>query len=157
MTLVAMFLNSLLEKMEHNLLERVDQHIDEELAHRFVRNQQEAGATVMLTPPMQHLLETQVGLWTASMQKAEERWTQIAPQMAKALEQALDAALTRFGQRIVETEKKLLERQNVVLDGLARLVTTIEESGSEHEMSLARLTDAINLSVEVISKSRAMR
>jgi biopolymer transport protein ExbB/TolQ len=155
LTLVAMFLNSLLEKMEHNLLERVDQHIDEELAHRFVRNQQEAGASPMLTPPMQHLLETQVGLWTASMQKAEERWTQIAPQMAKALEQALDAALTRFGQRIVETEKKLLERQNAVLDGLARLATTIKETGSEHEMSLARLTDAINLSVEVISKSRA--
>jgi hypothetical protein len=48
-----------------------------------------------------------------------------------------------------------MERQNAVLDGLARLAATIKESGGEHEMSLARLTDAINLSVEVISKSRA--
>lgn len=156
LTLVAMFLNSLLEKLEQNLLERVDQHIDEELAHRFVRHQPEqTNAAPMLTPPMQYLLEKQVELWTASIQKAEDRWTQIAPQMAKALEQALDAALTRFGQRIVETEKKLLERQNAVLEGLARLAGSIKEIGSEHEMSLARLTDAINLSVEAISKSRA--
>jgi hypothetical protein len=75
--------------------------------------------------------------------------------MAKALEQALDAALTRFGQRIVETEKKLIERQNAVLEGLTRLAATLKESGHEHQMALARLTDAVNLSVETIATSRA--
>lgn len=156
LTLVAMFLNSLLEKLEQNLLERVDQHVDEELAHRFVRAHAElTSAAPALTPALQQLLEKQVGMWSASMQKAEERWTQSSPQMAKALEQALDTVLTRFGQRIVETEKKLIERQNAVLEGLTRLAATLKESGREHQMALARLTDAIGLSVEVISKSKA--
>ena len=150
LTLLAMFLNSLLEKLEQNLLERVDQHVDEELAHRFVRNQQSetASAAPALTPALQQLLEKQAGLWSTSLQ-------QTAPQLAKAMEQALDAALTRFGQRIVETEKKLLERQNTVLEGLTRLAVTIKESGHEHQMAVARLTDAINLSVEAISRTRA--
>lgn len=149
LTLLAMFLNSLLEKLEHNLLERVDQHVDDELAHRFVRNHAEAtNAAPAITPALQQVLEKQVGLWSASMQ-------QTAPQMAKAMEQALDAALTRFGQRIIETEKKLIERQNAVLEGLTRLAASLKESGRENQMALARLTDAIGLSVEMISKSRA--
>jgi len=155
MTLIAMFLNSLLEKLEQNLLERVDQLVDDELAHRFERAQSTPSGTSALTPALQQLLEKQVSLWSGSMQKADERLTHAGPQMAKALEQALDAALTRFGQRIVETEKKLLERQNSVLEGLVKLTATLKDTGRDHQVALARLTDAIGLSVEVLSKSRA--
>lgn len=159
LTLVAMFCNSLLEKLEQNLLERVDQCVDDELAHRFVRNQPAATANVAsgvgMTPGLQTLIEKQVALWSGSMQKAEERWTQAGPQLGKALEHALDAALQRFGQRILETEKKLIERQNAVLEGLLKLAANLKESGRDQQAALARLTDAIALSVDAISKSRA--
>ena len=147
-TLIAMFLNSILEKIEQGLLERVDHFVDAELAHRFVRTQADKGEAGSMQPL--------VSLWAASMEKAEQRWMQAAPQqekLAAALQQGIETALTRFGQRIVETEKKLNERQQVVLDGLSKLAGTLKETGSDHQMALARLTDAIGLSVEMIAKT----
>jgi len=159
-TMVAMFLNYLVEKLEQNLLERVDQYVDEELAHRFARTQVEATPAVSeMTPAMQQLLEKQISLWTGSMQKMEERLQQSVPQQqekwAAAFQQALDASLTRFGQRMVETEKKLLERQQVLLDNVAKLASTIKDNGQSHQMAVARLTDAIGFSVEMITKMQA--
>src|SRR5207302_1595755 len=74
---------------------------------------------------------------------------------ATALAQALDAALTRFGQRIVDTEKKLLDRHQVVLDGLGKLAAVLKDTGRDHQLALARLIDAIGLAVEMISKTQA--
>jgi biopolymer transport protein ExbB/TolQ len=139
LTLVAMFLSSIVEKLEQSLLERVDQFVDAELAHRFVRTQAELAQPTAM-PPLDLLIERQNG--------QQEKWT-------AALEKALDAALTRFGQRIVETEKKLIERQNAVLDGLVKLASTLKETGREQQSTIARLTDAIGLSIEMISKSQA--
>jgi biopolymer transport protein ExbB/TolQ len=155
LTLLAMFLNSLMEKLEQGLLERVDHFVDAELAHRFVRTQAVAGETGVAMPAMQQLIEKQITLWATSMEKAEQRWMQAGPQQEKltaAMAQALDAALSRFGQRIVETEKKLLERQQAVLDGLNKLAIALKESGRDHQHALARLTDAIGLSVEMVTK-----
>lgn len=153
LTLVSMFANSLLEKLEQGLLERVDHFVDAELAHRFIRTQSDAGHPATLTPALQLLLEKQI----AGMARAEERWAQSSPQQQQekwgaALQQALEASLTRFGQRIVETEKKLLERHVPVLDALTNLAASLKETGREHQAAIARLTDAIGLSVEMISK-----
>lgn len=153
LTLVAMFVNSLIEKLEQSLLERVDSYVDAELAHRFIRHQGEMNHPGTLTPALQLLIEKQI----ASFQKAEERWAQQGPQgqqdkWAAALQQALDGALTRFGQRIVETEKKLLERQHTMIETLAKLAQSLKETDREHQAAVARLTDAIGLSVEMIAK-----
>jgi biopolymer transport protein ExbB/TolQ len=159
-TLLAMFLNSLLEKLEQGLLERVDQYVDAELAHRFIRTQPEkdVNASAML-PAVAQLIEKQAALWTASMEKAEQRWMQTGPQQQEklvlAMQQAIENALTRFGQRIVDTEKKLLDRHQAVLDGLVKLAGVLKESGRDHQMALARLTDAIGFSVEMITKMQA--
>lgn len=147
LTLLSMFLNSLLEKLEQGLLERVDDYVDAELTHRFIRTKTETGDA----GSMQQL----IALWSASMEKAEQRWTQAAPQQEKltaSLQQALEGALNRFGQRIVDTEKKLLDRQHAVLEGLGKLAAALKESGRDHQLALARLTDAIGMSVEMISK-----
>jgi hypothetical protein len=140
LTLVAMFFNYLVEKLEQGSLERVDAYVDTELAHRFVRTATPAtGVSAAMMPAMQQLMEKQIALWSASMEQAEKRsqqsGAQHAEKLAATLQQSLDASLTRFGQRMVETEKKLLERQQ------------------DHQLALARLTDAIGLSVEMISKT----
>ena len=157
LTLVSMFFNYLVEKLEQGLLERVDHFVDAELAHRFARTAAgSVGESGTMMPAMQQLLEKQIALWSASMEKAEQRWLQIGPQqnekMAVALQNAIDAALTRFGQRIVETEKKLLERQQALLESVANLAVGMKENGRDHQLALARLTDAIGLSVEMIAK-----
>jgi len=157
LTLVAMFFNYLVEKLEQGMLERVDHYVDAELAHRFIRKQATStGDGGAMAPVMQQLLEKQIALWSTSMEKAEQRWLQIGPQqnekLAGALQQALETALTRFGQRIVETEKKLLERQQTLLESVAKLAGSIKDSGQGHQLAIARLTDAIGLSIEMITK-----
>jgi biopolymer transport protein ExbB/TolQ len=158
-TLVAMFLNSLVEKLEHGLIERVDTITDAELAHRFQRTQAAATGATELSGPLQMLLEKQVALWSASMEKAEQRWLQGGVQQhdkfATALLQALDAALTRFGQRIAETEKKVQERNQTLLEGVSKLAAVLKETSRDHQLGLARLTDAIGMSVEKASKIQA--
>src|SRR5207244_3241682 len=52
-------------------------------------------------------------------------------------------------------EKKLIERQNAVLEGLLKYSGTIKESGRDQQAALARLTDAIALSVEALAKTQA--
>jgi biopolymer transport protein ExbB/TolQ len=158
LTLLAMFLNSMLEKMETGLLERVDDYVDAELAHRFVRDHAVAGETGSSMPAMQALLEKQASLWAASMEKAEQRWLQAGPQqekLAAALQNAIESALTRFGQRVVDIEKKLQDRHHLVLESLSKLAGTLKETDRDHQMAIARLTDAIGLSVETITKTQA--
>jgi hypothetical protein len=103
-------------------------------------------------------MQQMVALWSESMEKAEQRWLQAGPQqekLAATLQQAIDGALTRFGQRMVEIEKKLVDRHQTALENLARLAATLKETGRDHQMAVARLTDAIGLSVEMISKTQA--
>ena len=96
LTLVAMFVSSLVEKLEQSLLERVDQFVDAELAHRFVRTEAAGTPLAGFTPALQLLMEKQI----ATMEKVahggpqgqQDKW-------AAALEKTLDAALTRFGRR----------------------------------------------------------
>ena len=114
------------------------------------------GATGAM-PGMQLVLERQATLWASSMEKAEQRWLNGGAQekAAAMLQQALDASLTRFGQRIAETEKKLLERNQAILEGFAKLAAGMKENGRDHQLALARLTDAVGLSVEMVSKTQA--
>ncbi len=161
LTLVAMFFNSMVEKLEQGLLERVDQYADAELAHRFQRTQIATGGVgggapmTMAMPMLEQLIEKQAALWTAGMQKLEERLAQASPsheKAAAALQQAVDVSLTRFGQRVADLEKKLLERHQALLDGLTKNVGTLKENGREHQLAVARLTDAIGMSVQMIAK-----
>ena len=63
------------------------------------------------------------------MQKLEERLA-TAPQHEKAaavLQQAVETSLTRFGQRVADPEKKLLERHQALLEGMIKV--TMREQG----------------------------
>ncbi len=156
-TLVAMFFSYLVEKFEQSLLERVDQYVDAELSHRFIRTAADISDSNALAVTAQELIEKQAALWATSLEKSEERWVELTSphveeKWALAMQQALEGTLTRYAQRVMELEKKLLERHNGLLEGLARLTSVMKEGSRDHQVALARLTDAIGLSVEMMSK-----
>jgi hypothetical protein len=128
LTLVTMFCNYLVEKLEQGLLERVDHYVDAELAHRFVRSTAVAGESGAPIPALQ------------------------IEKLSASLQVGIEASLTRFGQRIVETEKKLLERHHALIEMIAKLAAGMNDSSQNHQVALSRLTDAIGLSVEMITK-----
>lgn len=153
LTLVAMFFNSMVEKLEQGLLERVDQYADAELAHRFQRTEAASvgGISAPASLPMlEHLIEKQAALFAAVIQKMEASPAQ--EKAAAALQQAVDVSLTRFGQRVADLEKKLLERHQALLDGLVKTASAFKDHGREQQVALARLTDAIGMSVQMIAK-----
>src|SRR5262249_35231241 len=59
LTLVAMFFNSMVEKLEQSVLERVDEYVDKELAHRFQRSSltTTVGGAITAAPNLELLLE----------------------------------------------------------------------------------------------------
>src|SRR5262249_1178531 len=66
--------------------------------------------------------------------------------------QAMEASLTRFGQRVADLEKKLLERHQALLEGMIKVTVANKENGQSQQLALARLTDAIGMSVQMIAK-----
>src|SRR4029079_11859467 len=49
---------------------------------------------------------------------------------------------------------KLLERQQTVLDALAKLALSLKETSHDNQLAIARLTDAIGMSVDVLAKAK---
>jgi biopolymer transport protein ExbB/TolQ len=154
LTMVSMFFNYLVGRLEQGLLERVDLYVDEHLAHRFLRTGPEQAPTPVRE--LHQLLDKQVALWNQSVSRIEQQWAQTAVQqqekLATVLQQALDATLTRFAQRMLAEEKKQTERHQALIDGLGKAAATIKDGGREHQLTLARLTDAVGQSVETLTK-----
>ena len=151
LTLVAMFFNSLVEKLEQGVLERVDEYADAELAHRFQRGESAVAQTMPASMPMlEQLLDKQAALWASALQMFESSPAQ--QKAAAALEHAVEASLTRFGQHVADLEKKLIERHQALLDGMVKTAGTLKENNREHHLALARLTDAIGMSAQMIAQ-----
>jgi biopolymer transport protein ExbB/TolQ len=157
LTLVAMFFNFLVGRLENGLMQSVDLYADEELAHRFLRTGPEATATP--AAGLDQLLEKQASRWASSMEVVEQHWSQAGSRQAEVLavmmKQVLEGSLTRHAQMLADMEKKLVERQQIVNESLAKTVAGMKEMGKEHHLALARLTDAIGRSVETITKVQA--
>jgi hypothetical protein len=160
LTMILMFFCYLVERLEQGVLERVDRYVDDQLAHRFVRARGEAApfvdamhqSTQVILDTTGQLVEKQVKLWAAAMEKTEQLGTHQQERMAAAIGQALEFALTRYGKRLAELEESLLTRNQALLDSVSQLAAALRETGREHQLSLARLTDALGAQVEALAR-----
>ncbi len=167
LTMVLMFFQFSVERMEQGVLDGVDQIVDSELTHRFKREGKDNAPfidslkenTHVLLHATQLLVEKQATLWTSSMDKAEAQWTQTGARqqdkMAASLQQALESTLQRHGERLVELEANLLTRNHALLEGLNNLADTLHATGREHQLALARLTDSLGMQIEMLAKVQA--
>jgi hypothetical protein len=163
LTMILMFCSYLVERIEQSALDRVDRTIDAELAHRFER-----GGTGSAVPGAdanamsQHtqavlgathqLVEKQVNLWAAAMEKTESLGARQQERLASAIGQALEFALTRYGKRLAELEEALLGRNKALLDSVAQLAAALHKTGQDHQMTLARLTDSLGAQIEALTR-----
>ncbi len=153
LTMILMLLCFLVERVEQGILAAVDQFVDRELLHRFQRSGAEGGP---LGQVVQQLVEKQASVWKASLDHAEKQWSQTGQRnqegMTTALQQALEYALTRYGQRLAELEEHLLKRNQALLDGLNQLAGTLQTTGREQQLALARLTDALGMQIQTLAQ-----
>jgi hypothetical protein len=160
LTMILMFCSYLVERMEQSVLDRVDRYVDNELTHRFERSLAAAGPgsdalgqhAQIMVGAMQQLVEKQIGLWSAAVEKTESLGSRQQERMATAIGQALEFALTRYGKRLAELEEALLGRNKALLDSVTQLAGALRESGREHQVTLARLTDTLGAQIQALAK-----
>ncbi len=160
LTMILMFVSYLVERLEQGVLTRVDQYVDDELAHRFERVQGEAGPyaeavrqnTQAVLGVTHQLVEKQVNLWAAAVEKTEQLGARQQERLATAIGQALEFALTRYGKRLAELEEALLTRNKALLDSVSQLAHALRDTGREHQLTLARLTDGVGAQVEALTR-----
>jgi biopolymer transport protein ExbB/TolQ len=160
LTMILMFVCYLVERLEQTVLEAVDRFVDDHLAHRFVRDRGEAKdyteiarqSTEAVMGAVGQLVEKQVDLWSAAVEKTEQLGTRQQERMAAAIGQALEFALNRYGKRLAELEETLVARNQALLESINLLATSLRDSGREHHLALARMTDSLGAQVEVLAK-----
>lgn len=173
LTMILMFFSFVSERFEQNILQQVDGYVDAELAHRFERTGAESSPIVealrhnseSLVRTAEQLVEKQAALWGRSVAAMEQRWSAAASQqfdaMHRALEQAMETALTRSAQRLRQTEDKFLARSQTIMDGLTataerfRLQTVALAQLQDNEAQLLRLHEALNENLAAVANTGA--
>lgn len=169
LTMILMFGCFVLEKLEQGVLEAVDAYADAELAPRFPRTTAggEAGPLLealhqqsqILLGATQQLVERQAALWAGTVEKAEQHWTAAGGQqqqlLATAVSQAVEQALSRTAQRVADLEGQMLQRSGALLEAVQQAGAVIKQTGREHQLALARLTDQVGLQVQALAQVQA--
>jgi biopolymer transport protein ExbB/TolQ len=164
LTMILMLLCFLMERLEAGNLEIVDGYVDAELAHRFQRSGGESAPFIaavesnaqVLLGATQQLVQQQADIWAGAIARAEQQSAQLIARqqegMTAALQQALEYALTRYGQRLAELEEQLLKRNQALLDSLNLLAGVLRETGREQQLALAQLTDTLGMQMTMLAK-----
>ena len=133
LTMILMFVNSLVERVEAGTLEAVDRYVDGQLAHRFERNFAGSGDfsgalhqnNQTLLQATERLVERQAQIWAKAMEKADGVWSQGAAQqeerLTKALHTALERTLVGHAQRVADLERQSAERAKALQVKLAEM------------------------------------
>ncbi len=140
LTMVLMFVNFLVERIEQGVLEQVDATVEAELGHRFTRTgaADQAPLLSVIEEGNQRLYDTTEGLvrrqsdlWSQSLERiavvGRESVIQQHKQLVVSLEHALQGTLTKHAQRLAESETQMLARQDKMLTAMAQLATGLTE------------------------------
>jgi biopolymer transport protein ExbB/TolQ len=165
LTMVLMFVNSMVDRLEQRTLEAVDRYVDEHLAHRFERTAgPETGAAgpalrqtaEFLLKTTEQLVERQAAVWAKSMEKADRALTEgTARQQEKlcsALEAALEHTLTNHQQRLVDLEKHAVQQSKTLFDSITALATAVRDAGRQHQETLAKITEKVAAQTDTLAK-----
>ncbi len=165
LTMVTMFLSFVVERMEQELLEKVNTYADEELAHRFERTTTEAGSEVAdlvrqstqsLIRSTEQLVTRQADLWTISLQEARHQWEQTGDQqkerISAGIEEALQRTLESHNQQLAQQEEKSQQGTLSVLEQLREVSNTVKGQTTEQQQALASLIQSVAAQTEMLSK-----
>jgi exonuclease VII large subunit len=156
-----MFVQFWAERIEMQLLSIVDTRAAEELVGRFetagsARDPQVATIQRMVREVIQaneKLVARQSEIWKASIDAAQQQWSQSARasagQIRETLSETLDECLSRFAQRLAETEaaasdqaRQRWEQWQTALSNNARMMQAQQQEISRQSELMARVVEA---------------
>ncbi len=155
LTMITMFVSSLVERREQMILEDVDRYVDRELAHRFERAgvgvepvlrvvEQQTQALLSVT---EQLVQRQAEVWASALAEVEKRAAealrQQQEQITAALAAALEKTLENHAQRLVAFEKQAIEQSARLFEQFGAVAVAVRDTGREQQASLARVGEAV--------------
>lgn len=173
LTMVLMFVASLVERSEQKLLADVDERVDAELAHRFERPALDSNPflaaleknTATLVHATEKLVVAQADVWAKNLEKVDRAWSVAGQQqmngMTAALRDAIESTLARHNDRMLALEDKLVTRNQMLVDGVAMVAETLSRQADslarlqEGESQLARLQESLNQNLSVLAGAGA--
>jgi len=166
LTMILMFVNSTVDRLEQRTLESVDRYVDEHLAHRFERSSggPETGATgpalrqtaEFLLKTTEQLVERQAAVWAKSMEKADrvlaEGGTRQQERLSAALEAALERTLANHQQRLADLEKHAVQQSKTLFDSITALAGVVRDTGKQQQEALNKITEKVSLQADTLAK-----
>jgi hypothetical protein len=163
LTMITMFCSFLVERREQGILEAVDQEVERQLAHRFLRLAGDSGPfvealrqnTQVLLEATGQLVERQAEVWARALTENERQMHEASlrqqEQMAGALETALKRTLQTHAQLLAGLEKQAVEQSARLFEQLGALASVVREQGREQQAALARVSEGLAAQVEALA------
>lgn len=155
LTMIVMFLGSVVERAEGGILERVDQYADRQLAHRFERSggpasEWNAGLeenTRILLQAVDQLVRGQVEMWAKALAEVDRRRAEAEERQGQTLTAALEKALNRTLEvhtgRLAAWEQQTVQLGAGMVNKLAAQASAVCESGREQQAAVAKLVQGV--------------
>jgi biopolymer transport protein ExbB/TolQ len=152
LTMVVMFISFMVERAEHRMLSRVDQYVEDELAHRFERTGAVGGELVevlreqgtCLLKTTELLVEKQAAVWAKALEEASGRRKEMEAEFKKQLSVGLDSSLERtleaHGRRMIELQQQASGPTAALVEKLGTLAKTADAVSRQAEV-LGRLQE----------------
>jgi biopolymer transport protein ExbB/TolQ len=164
LTMITMFLTSLVEKQEKSVLERVDGFIDRCLAHRWKRDALDQApvlamvkqSTDALAASVEGLVQRQAEVWSSALAEPERRAAAVQERMLQqlllGLQKAMEGTLATHAQRLAALEQQSVQQSAGLMQQLAALAASVRDTGREQQQALARLAESIGSQAAVLGK-----
>jgi hypothetical protein len=148
LTMVLMFVTSLVERAEQAVLERVDAVAEAELGHRFSRAGAAADAgSERLLGTAESLVKRQAELWAQSLERVAVLGRDAAKeqhkQLSVSLEQALQTTLAKHTQRLADAETQMSVRQEKMLAAITHVAEILHATSQKQQQGLADLSQRL--------------
>lgn len=164
LTMVIMFVNFVIERLEQSTLDRVNSYIDEHLAHRFERSGAQSSEFVdalrkntdVLLQATNQLVQQQVGLWNHTVEEAHRQWQKTGQQqqhmLTAGLEEALQRTMDMHAQRLAAQEKQSAEAAAGVMSKLTELTQALSRSALSQQQALQELMQRVSDQTGMLSR-----
>jgi biopolymer transport protein ExbB/TolQ len=159
LSMVLMFVQFVVERMETRLLARVDTLAAQRLAslmepadHGDIHTGAVRRMAEAVVKASERLVQRQAELWQASLQAAHERWTRMADasrqQLEAALEAALRGSLEAHARALAEQSQAAAQRERQALLQLEETVTAQTQALAAQQTELVRQGEVLLKVVE---------
>lgn len=164
LSIVLMFTKFFVDRVQGNLLDKIDARAEAELVGRFEATPPEVSGDIAVVRRMaetvvdavETLVARQADLWQHSLEESQRRWTALTSSAGETLQRSLaaglQASLEGHAQRLVEWEQALAAKQRQSVETAERNLATATQALTGLQSALSRQAEILTRAVEATAE-----